>query len=106
MAYQTTQKFLGSNWAGKNFGLLLCPTEVVGGWVCDLSGRPVKGQKEEEGEERERGKGWLCAIVLPAVLPGTYSVNLWRQVVVREEEMDEEVLMEYDEASRFFYMTV
>jgi kinesin family protein 2/24 len=45
-------------------------------------------------------------MVMPAMLPGSYGVSLWRQVVVGVEEMESESLMEWDEATRFYYLTV
>lgn len=40
------------------------------------------------------------------MLPGSFGISPWRQVVVRVEEMEAEVLMEWDEATRYYYMTV
>jgi kinesin family protein 2/24 len=45
-------------------------------------------------------------MVMPAMLSGSYGVSLWRQVVVWVEEMEGEVLMEWDEATRYYYLTV
>jgi len=114
---------------GKNFALVLCPVFAVPPGTCDLAGNPVvvvdsgegkgKGKAEGgDGGESEGGGGgkeaagkgtrgkWLAAAVLPAVLVGTYTVHLWKQIVVSEDEMDAEILMEYDEATRVYYMIV
>ncbi|KAL4780069.1 P-loop containing nucleoside triphosphate hydrolase protein [Aspergillus varians] len=52
------------------------------------------------------GKEYLCALVLPERLAQAYEVNLWRQVVVDVGAMDAEVLLEYDSATRYYYLTV
>jgi kinesin family member 2/24 len=119
---------------GKNFALVLCPVSAVPPGTCDLAGNLVvvdsgkgKGKvKAEEGDGREEvgggsssgskndGKGgggggggkWLAAVVLPAIMAGTYTVHMWKHIVVSEDEMDAEVLMEYDEATRVYYMIV
>ncbi|KAK4452242.1 kinesin-like protein Klp59C [Podospora aff. communis PSN243] len=100
ISYTAKDYFLGCNWQGRNYGMVLCPAEAVGDRVCDLMGVPVRKKKEEEGRR------WLIAVITPAVLPGAYLVNVWKQVVVGEEQIGGEVLMEYDEATRFYYMTV
>ncbi|KAK0713351.1 P-loop containing nucleoside triphosphate hydrolase protein [Lasiosphaeria miniovina] len=78
--------------AEKHLGVVLCPAAAVGPRVCDV-----------RGKEKER---YLCAMVLPGMMSGAYSVSLWRQTVVDVEQMEAEVLMEYDEATRFYYMMV
>ena len=42
-----------------------------------------------QGGETEEGKGeaYLCALVAPSLLPGSYGISLWRQVVVRVDEI-------------------
>ncbi|KAH6647898.1 P-loop containing nucleoside triphosphate hydrolase protein [Truncatella angustata] len=49
---------------------------------------------------------YSCAVVTPGAMTGSYEVNLWRQVVVDVEMMDKEVIMEYDPATRYYYVSV
>lgn len=72
--------------------------------------RDVRGVsvKSGQGEEIDEGKGeaYLCALLAPSPLPGSHGISLWRQVVVRVDEMEAEVLLEWDEATRYYYITV
>ncbi|KAK3305967.1 P-loop containing nucleoside triphosphate hydrolase protein [Chaetomium strumarium] len=84
---------------GKSYAMVLCPAQAVGEKVKDALGRQVSGGGGA-------GETYLCAIVLPALLPGSYGISPWRQVVVQVDEMEAEVLLEWDEATRYYYMTV
>ncbi|KPM39756.1 hypothetical protein AK830_g6811 [Neonectria ditissima] len=53
-----------------------------------------------------KGPRYLCAIVTPAIMSEAYDLHLWRQVVVEVEQMDTEVLLEYDVATRYYYITI
>jgi kinesin family protein 2/24 len=87
---------------GKGYAVVLCPAGAVGPRVRDVKGEVVN----PGGEGAAAADGWLCALVAPAMLPGSFGVSLWRQVVVGVEQMEGEVLMEWDEATRYYYMTV
>ncbi|KAK2016357.1 P-loop containing nucleoside triphosphate hydrolase protein [Colletotrichum eremochloae] len=54
---------------------------------------------------REDNK-YLCAMVLPGFMADSYELSMWRQVVVDVDQMEAEVLLEYDAATRYYYMTV
>lgn len=45
-------------------------------------------------------------MVAPSLLSGSYGISLWRQVVVRLDEMEAEVLLEWDEVTQYYNMTV
>jgi kinesin family protein 2/24 len=49
-------------------------------------------------------KRYICAAVTPAILNGAYDVNIQRQIVVSIEDMEEEVLIEYDSATRYHFL--
>ncbi|KAL2129338.1 hypothetical protein VTI74DRAFT_7930 [Chaetomium olivicolor] len=83
----------------KAYAMVMCPVGAVAERVRDARGVQVNDGKEG-------GEAYLCSFVAPALLPGSYSISLWRQMVVKVEEMEAEVLMEWDEATRYFYMTV
>ncbi|KAM7218872.1 hypothetical protein V8F06_005752 [Rhypophila decipiens] len=92
-----------------NLFVVLCPAAAVGDRVRDVAGEKVKGSSEDELKGKDTDSGgekYLCSIVSPGLLPGSYVISLWRQVVVGTEDMDAEVLMEHDVATRYYYLTV
>ncbi|KAL2143376.1 hypothetical protein VTI28DRAFT_10490 [Corynascus sepedonium] len=96
---------------GKAYAVVMCPAAASGPRARDLRGELVVDKLSAatgDGNGRELGDhdAYLCALVTPSVLPGSFAVGLWQQVVVRVAEMEAEVLMEWDEASRYYYMTV
>ncbi|KAL2021906.1 hypothetical protein VTK56DRAFT_6501 [Thermocarpiscus australiensis] len=89
---------------GKDLAVVLAPTWAVAERVKDVRG--VQVNPGGVGAEAKPDDAYLCALVMPSLLPGSYGVSLWRQVVVTVEQMEGEVLMEWDEATRYYYMTV
>ena len=87
---------------GMNMVLILSPASAVGEDVRDAFGKKIK---PEEGDEAAQGK-YLCAMVTPAVMAEAYDVHLWRQVVVNVDSMDAEVILEYDVATRYYYLAI
>ena len=85
----------------KSYAMVLSDVVGLGEGVRDMKGREVVAAQGEE-----KGKRFLCAVVGKAPPPGAYSMHLWMQGVVEVGEMMEEVLLEYDEATRYYYMTV
>lgn len=45
-------------------------------------------------------------MILPGTLGGSYEVQLWRQVVVDVAQMEAEVVLEYDAATRYYHITI
>ncbi|CAM1501497.1 Fc.00g034810.m01.CDS01 [Cosmosporella sp. VM-42] len=88
--------------SGINMVVILSPASAVGEDVKDALGTKVK---PAEGDESGRRK-YLCAMVTPAVMSEAYDVHLWRQVVVDVESMDAEVILEYDVATRYYYIAI
>ena len=85
----------------KSYAMVMSDVVGLGEGVRDMKGREVAAA---EGEEK--GNRFLCAVVGKAPPPGAYNMHLWMQGVVTVEEMMEEVLLEYDEATRYYYMVV
>ncbi|KAF2491254.1 P-loop containing nucleoside triphosphate hydrolase protein [Lophium mytilinum] len=83
-----------------NIAAILCPDWAVETEVKDYYGKDVKGVRGE-GERR-----YLCAMVAPSIMPGAWELDLGRQCVVEVREMEAEVLMEWDVATRYWFMTV
>ncbi|GAB1317016.1 hypothetical protein MFIFM68171_07226 [Madurella fahalii] len=87
----------------KSCAMVLCPAPAVSEKVKDVRGVQVNpGDVKME----DKGEAYLCALVMPSLLPGSYGISLWRQVVVTVEQMEAEMLLEWDEASRYYYKTV
>lgn len=83
-----------------NLALVLCPQDAAGDHARDVS-----GSKVNQGPLPKPGR-YLCALVMPGVLTETYEVHVWRQIVLDREEMEAEVLLEYDTATRYYRVTV
>jgi kinesin family protein 2/24 len=64
--------------------------------------------KSGEGEQPNKGKAeaYICPLIAPSLLPASYGTRLWRQVVLRVDEIEAEMLLEWDEVTWHYYMTV
>ncbi|PNY25001.1 Kinesin-like protein [Tolypocladium capitatum] len=86
--------------------MVLCPAAAAGDHTLDARGQQV--DPHDGGPETEDGKPsrFLCALVNPGVLHGAYEVQIWRQLVIGVDMMDAEVTLEYDPATRYYYIAV
>ncbi|KAH7152229.1 P-loop containing nucleoside triphosphate hydrolase protein [Dactylonectria estremocensis] len=92
---------------GMNLAVVLCPAPAVDEGVKDVLGNQVNlGQDDKKADTGSKGIRYLCAMVTPAVMSEAYDVHLWRQIVVEDQQMDAEVFLEYDVATRYYYMTI
>lgn len=82
----------------EGMAVVLCPVAAVGSHVKDSMGAPVVQKAAEDV--------FLCALLSPGSMLGSYEVNLWRQCCVGLAEMDAEVILEYDGASRYYYVAL
>lgn len=89
---------------GLNMAVILCPQLAAGSNARDLDGNQVNGEIADEQESNSTK--YLCAMVLPGFMADSYEINMWRQVVVDVEQMEAEVLLEYDSATRYCHVTV
>lgn len=80
--------------------MILCPDWAVETHVVDIRHMEVKGERNV-GRKR-----YLCAVMAPAVMHGAFELNIWQQVLVDVVDMEKEVLMEYDGATRFYHPNV
>lgn len=89
--------------------VILSPASAVGSHVRDFQGKSVsaasRGDWDGTGEDSSQQQ-YLCAVVAPGVLAEAYEINIWRQVVVDVTAMDQEVILEYDAATRYYYITI
>ncbi|TEA22536.1 Diatom spindle kinesin-1 [Colletotrichum sidae] len=87
---------------GLNMVLVMCPQANAGLSARDLSGNPVLGRRADDNSQ---GK-YLCAMVVPGLMTDSYELSPWRQVVVDVDQMEAEVLLEYDAATRYYHVTL
>ncbi|KAI7772882.1 hypothetical protein LA080_014628 [Diaporthe eres] len=89
---------------GMNLAMVLCPADAAGGAAKNVFGSQV-GSADADQEDAEV-KGYLCSLIMPGLMSETYEMNLWRQVVVETGAMNAEVCLEYDPATRYYYIAV
>lgn len=82
----------------QNIAVVLWPLHAAGENVIDVLGPKV--QPSQNGESK-----FLCALALPSTMGQSYEVHLWRQVVVPVQQMLSEVVLEYDAATRYYYVS-
>ncbi|GKT52271.1 diatom spindle kinesin-1 [Colletotrichum spaethianum] len=87
---------------GLNMAVVLSPQPAVGPNVRDVSRDLVNDASKFTGG----GNKYLCAMILPGFMADSYELSMWRHVVVDVDQMEAEVLLEYDAATRYYYMTV
>ncbi|TVY21755.1 Diatom spindle kinesin-1 [Lachnellula arida] len=90
--------------------VLLCPEEAIQGSAKDALGEAVNpgedGNVNTGKSGADNGDRYLCALLMPGQTPDAYELNLWRQIVVDVNSMDAEVHLEYDAATRYYYVSV
>ena len=96
---------------GANYAVILCPASALETPIRDVTGKEIVrsigvAAASESGREKSSSRKYLCSIMKPGAMLDSYEVMLWQQVVIDEEEMEGEVLMEYDGASRYYGVTV
>lgn len=96
--------------SGLNLAMVLCPAHAAGhaaksvfGSQVDLAGVDQSETMSSDGEGKTH---YLCALITPGLMSETYEINLWRQVVVDTRAMNAEVCLEYDSATRYYYIAV
>ncbi|KAK7421632.1 hypothetical protein QQX98_002099 [Neonectria punicea] len=88
---------------GMNMVVVLSPAPAVANGVSDV---PENGVSQGYTDTESKGPRYLCAMVTPAIMSEAYDLHLWRQVVVDVERMDTEVFLEYDVATRYYYIAI
>ena len=58
------------------------------------------------GTSSPSNRKYICALVLPSPMGDAYEIDVNNQVVVGVDEMEKELLMEYDAASRCYYINI
>jgi kinesin family protein 2/24 len=92
---------------GLRLAVLLCPAEASHGSTGEATAGATNVGRINK---RENGVGdcgrYLCALMVPGQTDDAYELNLWQQIVIDVESMDTEVQMEYDSATRYYYVLV
>jgi kinesin family member 2/24 len=57
-------------------------------------------------DDGQVGKTYVCAKVEPAAFRNAYSLSIWKQKVICEDDFDVEVVLEYDEATRYYFLGI
>lgn len=100
----------GTNGSGTScMVMVLSLASAVGSHAQDFEGKPVNVQDASTDNfvvvESDKQQ-YLCAIVVPGLLSETYEINIWRHIVVSVEAMKKEVILEYDAATRYYYIVI
>jgi kinesin family protein 2/24 len=85
----------------EEFAMVICPAAIVDngdGRFCGLGG--------DGGRGIDMGRGVLCSVVERAVLKNSFLVNVWQHVVVSVDEMEAEAVLQYDAATRYYFLDV
>ncbi|KAJ5084062.1 diatom spindle kinesin-1 [Penicillium alfredii] len=93
----------------QSLAVVLCPQMAVGDHVKHVFGNTVSQTEAQEGGQNPSettASRYLCALILSGTLAGAFEVHLWRQVVIDVKQMEAEVLLEYDAATRYCYATM
>lgn len=85
-----------------NLAVILCPATAFG----SSPAHTISGTDSTEEEDPLGSDAFLCALVSPGVIPDSYTVDLWRQVVVKKSQMKAEVILEYDSATRYYHINI
>jgi kinesin family protein 2/24 len=90
-----------------NMAMVHCPDWAIETEVKDAHGKAIT--RGDIGRRR-----YLCSMVSPATLKmndpaamkDAYDVSIWTQFVIDVEDMEAEMILEYDEASRYYYLVI
>ena len=55
-------------------------------------------------DQRDKINTYVCANIAPAEFQNAYTLNIWKQKVVHEIDMEAEIILEYDQASRYYFL--
>ncbi|KAL2061256.1 hypothetical protein VTL71DRAFT_7529 [Oculimacula yallundae] len=87
--------------------MIMCP---VGAFSSDedkdKNTIPTAGQTSPQESQTEDVRKFVCALVLPSPMADAYELDVTKLFEIAVDEMEKELLMEYDAASRCYYMTL
>jgi kinesin family protein 2/24 len=92
---------------GFELAVLLCPADASCGSTKEATANATRfGRINKRGNGVADGERYLCALMVPGQTDDAYELSLWQQIVVDVNSMDTEVQMEYDSATRYYYVLV
>jgi kinesin family member 2/24 len=66
--------------------------------------QPSSTDSSEHCNDHEKPSAYICANIEPAEFQNAYSINIWKQKAVLKADMETEVILEYDKASRYYFL--
>lgn len=95
---------------GVKLAVVLCPGDAVSGTVEEAVGNVANSEQcRYANSKKDSGNGharYLCALMTPGSMANTYELNLWRQTTIAVEVMEEEVIVEYNAVTRYYYISL
>ncbi|KAH8168732.1 kinesin motor domain-containing protein [Sarocladium implicatum] len=88
-----------------NLAYILCPVAAAGPHAMTAEDSRVNSSGPL-GVEESSTTAYICATVKPSFLHESYEVQLWHHVVVSLDQMDAEVLLEFDPGTRYYFVTL
>jgi kinesin family member 2/24 len=83
-----------------NMAMVMCPD-----WAIETEIKNLRGEVVKVGTQ-EGPRKYLCALISPAIMTDAYDLSAWRQAVIAVEDMEEEMNLDYDAATRFYHLDV
>ena len=86
----------------EEFAMVVCPGAIIA-----ADDRRFHGLDGGVGGGRiDMAQGVLCSVVERAVLKNSFLVNVWQHVVISVDEMEAEAILQYDPATRYYFLDV
>lgn len=84
---------------GIRLAVIMCPMSALEAVPASVMHQADAVSSTDKGQ-------YLCAIVVPGLMTDTFTVELWRQVVLDVEWMGDEMLLVYDSATRYYHLAI
>lgn len=84
---------------GIRLAVIMCPMSALEAVPASVMHQADAVSSTDKGQ-------YLCAIVVPGLMTDTFTVELWRQVVLDVEWMEDEMLLVYDSATRYYHLAI
>ncbi|CAG8978807.1 hypothetical protein HYALB_00012207 [Hymenoscyphus albidus] len=88
--------------------VLLCPAKTISVFqdaFGNVINPGINGRATTNESHLDNTRQYLCALLTPGQTVDSYELNIWTQIVIDVDSMDEEVYLEYDSATRYYYIS-
>lgn len=85
--------------ASVRLAIIMCPVSAVKTIPAPVLQQPEAATSPESHQ-------FLCALVSPGLMQESFTVDLWRHIVLDVEWMEDEVVLEYDGATRYYHLAI